>query len=110
MTWREIDFENRVCTLPAARAKNSIEHQIPLSDQAVEILKSVPRVGDSEYVFTLTGRRPIQGHHLIKRGLGELMPPMPAWVFHDIRRTAASGMARLGVHLPVIEKLLNHVS
>jgi hypothetical protein len=29
---------------------------------------------------------------------------------HDIRRTVASGMARLGVNLPVIEKLLNHVS
>jgi integrase len=29
---------------------------------------------------------------------------------HDIRRTVASGMARLGINLPVIEKLLNHVS
>ena len=29
---------------------------------------------------------------------------------HDLRRTAASGMARLGVNLPVIEKVLNHVS
>jgi integrase len=32
------------------------------------------------------------------------------WVLHDIRRTVASGMARLGVNLPVIEKVLNHVS
>ena len=35
---------------------------------------------------------------------------MPSWVLHDIRRTVASGMARLGINLPVIEKLLNHVS
>ena len=35
---------------------------------------------------------------------------MPPWVLHDIRRTVACGMARLGVNLPVIEKLLNHVS
>ena len=32
------------------------------------------------------------------------------WTLHDLRRTAASGMARLGVSLVVIEKILNHVS
>src|ERR1019366_3120750 len=32
------------------------------------------------------------------------------WVFHDLRRTMASGMARLGIQLPVIEKVLNHSS
>src|SRR5262249_30829025 len=36
--------------------------------------------------------------------------PKEPWVIHDLRRTAASGMARLGVRLPVIEKVLNHVS
>ena len=33
---------------------------------------------------------------------------MPPWRLHDLRRTAASGMARLGINLPVIEKVLNH--
>ena len=33
-----------------------------------------------------------------------------AWRLHDLRRTAASGMARLGINLPVIEKVLNHTS
>lgn len=111
MTWLEIDFENRVWTLPAARAKNSVEHTIPLSDQAVAILKSVLRIANSEFVFTISGARPIQGHHIIKRRLDALTPPeTPPWVLHDIRRTVASGMARLGIHLPVIEKLLNHTS
>lgn len=32
------------------------------------------------------------------------------WRFHDLRRTVASGMARLGIALPVIEKVLNHKS
>jgi integrase len=35
---------------------------------------------------------------------------MPAWILHDLRRTCASGMARLGINLPVIEKVLNHIS
>ena len=110
LTWREIDFDNRLWTLPAARAKNDVEHTIPLSDLAVEILRAVPRI-DGDYVFTITGRRPIQGHHVIKRRIDALMPPdIAPWVVHDIRRTVASGMARLGVNLPVIEKILNHVS
>ena len=36
--------------------------------------------------------------------------PMDHWTFHDLRRTLASGMARLGIQLPVIEKVLNHSS
>jgi integrase len=32
------------------------------------------------------------------------------WVLHDLRRTFASGLASLGVPIPVVEKLLNHVS
>ena len=35
---------------------------------------------------------------------------MPPWRLHDLRRTVASGMARLGINLPVIEKVLNHSS
>jgi hypothetical protein len=35
---------------------------------------------------------------------------MPAWRLHDMRRTVASGMARLGMNLPVIEKVLSHSS
>jgi integrase len=61
-------------------------------------------------VFTINGRNPIRGTHLVKRRIDRLAPPIPPWVLHDIRRTVASGMARLGVNLPVIEKLLNHVS
>ena len=46
-----------------------------------------------------------------KRRLDALLPPeMPAWRLHDLRRTVASGMARLGINLPVIEKALNHSS
>jgi integrase len=110
MEWKEIDLDAKLWTLPAARAKNSIEHSIPLSDQTVEILKALPRIAGSVFVFTIHGRNPIRGTHLVKRRIDTLASPMPPWVLHDIRRTVASGMARLGVNLPVIEKLLNHVS
>jgi integrase len=109
MRWAEIDLDAKVWTLPGERAKNGVEHSIPLSDQAADILKALPRAG-SDFVLTLNGRNPIRGTPLIKRRIDKLAPPMPPWVLHDIRRTAASGMARLGINLPVIEKLLNHVS
>jgi integrase len=110
MEWKEIDLDAKLWTLPSARAKNSIEHSIPLSNQTVEILKALPRIAGSDFVFTINGRNPIRGTHLVKRRIDKLGPPIPPWVLHDIRRTVASGMARLGVNLPVIEKLLNHVS
>ena len=59
----------------------------------------------------MNGRNPMRGFHLTKRRLDAFMPPdTPPWVWHDVRRTAASGLARLGVNLPTIEKILNHVS
>jgi integrase len=110
MEWKEIDLEKRVWTLPKERAKNGVEHSIPLSDQAADILRSLLRIDGSGFVFTINGRNPIRGTHLVKRRIDKLAPSMPPWVLHDIRRTVASGMARLGINLPVIEKLLNHVS
>jgi integrase len=110
LEWKEIDLVAKLWTLPAARAKNSVEHSIPLSDQAADILRSLPRIDGSKFVFTINGRNPIRGAHQAKRRIDALLPYVPPWVLHDIRRTVASGMARLGVNLPVIEKLLNHVS
>ena len=109
MSWGELDLEAKVWTLPAARAKNHQEHTVPLSGLTVEILRAMPRIG--EFVFSFTGSGPISAFDLIKKRLDRLMPPSTApWVLHDIRRSVASGMARLGVNLPVIEKILNHVS
>ena len=42
----------------------------------------------------------------MQASLGEV----PRWVLHDLRRSAATGMAKIGVALPVIEKILNHKS
>jgi integrase len=109
--WSEIDLDSRLWTLPAARAKNGVEHQVPLSDSAVEILKALPRIVGCPFVLTSSGRRPVSDFFNAKRTLDRLMPPDTAgWVLHDIRRRGASGMAKLGINLAVVEKLLNHVS
>jgi integrase len=41
MTWAEVDMAARTWTLPAARAKNNRQHQIPLSEQALDVLRLV---------------------------------------------------------------------
>jgi integrase len=109
MTWAEIDLDAGTWTLPAPRAKNGREHVLPLTEPAIAILRAMPRIGD--FVFTYSGSNAITGFHNVKSRLDALLPAdMSAWVMHDLRRTAASGMARLGINVAVVEKVLNHVS
>src|SRR5262245_40326599 len=112
MRWKEVYIENRLWTLPAERTKNNKPHEVPLSNAALAVLKNVPQAGTSPFVFTTNGgASPVSGYSEGKRRLDALLPAdMPAWRLHDLRRTCASGMARLGINLPVIEKVLNHSS
>jgi integrase len=110
MTWSEIDTASRVWTLPAVRAKNSTEYQIPLSDSAVQILQALPRIAGSDIVFTLSGRVPIRGFHNVKTRIDDLMPAGPPWTLHDLRRSFASGCARLGIAIHIVEAALNRKS
>jgi integrase len=116
MSWREIDLETRRWTIPASRTKNGIEHTVPLSQQALAILTALPRINSKDsLVFTTTGQSPPVNFALpqdrvaaaMRADIGNEVPP---WVLHDLRRSAATGMARLGIDLPIIEKVLNHTS
>ncbi len=109
MRWSEIDFDRAMWTLPGARSKNRLVHEIPLSEPVLNILRRLPRFLGSDFVFTTTGITPISGVGKVKDRIGEAMDA-PDWRTHDLRRTAASGMARLGVPPHVVEKVLNHKS
>jgi integrase len=114
--WDEIDLAAKVWSLPPERVKNKRAHSIPLSTQAAEILVSLPRIGASDIMFTTTGETPVSGFSRAKRNLDAAIAalnggePLSDWTFHDIRRSVASGLARLGVALHVVEKILNHQS
>jgi integrase len=112
MTWAEIDDAARVWTLPASRAKNATSHQVPLSDSALAILRAIPRIAGSDFVFTVTRGAPMRSFHNIKTHLDALTRPSTSapWTIHDIRRTFASGCARLGIAVHVVEAALNHRS
>lgn len=55
-TWDEIDLANRLWVIPAARMKMEREHRVPLSDAAVELLESLPRVEDEVLIFPSSKR------------------------------------------------------
>src|SRR5262249_17317591 len=95
-------------TLPPERVKNKNRHEIPLSAPARALLAELPRI--SEFVFTTTGAAPVSGFARAKRRLDQaITPPLLPWVLHDLRRSLASGMAALGVQVPVVERILNHI-
>jgi integrase len=119
MTWDEIDLDAKLWTLPPERVKNGERHQVPLSDAAIAVLTALPRIKTTKgFVFTTRRNAAVSGFSRAKDRLdasiaaavGDGAPAVAHWTFHDLRRTMASGMARLGIQLPVIEKVLNHTS
>jgi integrase len=108
--WSEIDETERLWSLPRERVKNNVPHTVPLAPQVWAIIAAQPRFADCDFVFTNDGRRAIGGFSRSKRKLDQRMKPRKPWALHDLRRTTASGMQRLGVRVEVIERCLNHVS
>jgi integrase len=109
MRWSEIDLDSGSWTIPAMRSKNGHSHEVPLSPPALRLLRSLPRFLGSDWVFTTKGRSPISGFGRFKRRL-QSTARTTSWRIHDIRRTVASAMARIGVEPHVVEKVLNHKS
>jgi integrase len=113
MTRDEIAPDLSTWTIPANRAKNGIAHIVPLSEQAQAILRAAPRIEretaeEQELVFP--GQRgPFSGFSKSKEALDEASG-VKDWRLHDLRRTMATGLQRLGVRLEVTEAVLNHVA
>ena len=106
MTWTELSDDLSTWTIPANRAKNAATHIVPLSAPAQELLRSLPQFG--ELVFPGL-RGPFNGWSKAKAAL-DVKSGVTNWRLHDLRRTAATGLQRLGVRLEVTEQVLNHVS
>jgi len=106
LRWSEIKDDTII--LGRDRTKAGEVHSIPLSPQALAILKQLPRIGPSDFVFTVTGRNPAVDFSGTKRRL-DAITKIPPWRIHDLRRTTATGLQRLGINLQVIEAVLGHV-
>lgn len=117
--WRELDRERAEWLLPSSRAKNGREHLVPLSPQAVALFDALaggeqwPKKG---YVLTTDGGKSrVSGFSKAKRKLDEQIadlieddePPVDPWRFHDLRRSAATGLQRLRIPGDWIEAAQN---
>jgi integrase len=126
--WDEVDFSRCTLTIPAARFKGNSTHVIPLSDDAIALLKSLPnsvvrRISsernrsneikhsneafESEFIFTSSGVRPVRDFHNAKLRLDRASGVMN-WCFHDLRRTCRTRLAELWVPDQVAELVLGH--
>jgi integrase len=128
--WFEISEDRTRWELPGSRTKNRKPHIVHLSETAREILRHAPRLTigtdrtSSPFVFTTTGKAHISGPSRAKTRLDNLIlmeritlaiakgePPKPLepWRMHDLRRTGATIMARIGIRWEVADRILNHV-
>ena len=125
MRWREVDLDAGQWTIAKERCKNGKAHTVDLHPVAVAALdplgdEAAPRLmrnaeGEADFVFSTTGRTPVSGFSKTKARIDARMQQIlgdkfQPWRTHDLRRTAASGMAALAFQPHVIERVLNHVS
>jgi integrase len=111
-TWSEFDFDKAQWTIPAERVKNSKAHIVHLPPIVVDILTALPRIGDKGLVFTTTGDRPVAGfgdaRYRLDRAMREAGAEVAPFTLHDLRRSAATGMASLGIAPHIVDRVLNH--
>jgi integrase len=103
--WSEFDLAKKIWTIPADRMKADAAHTVPLSDDAVAILKSLPRL-DGDYLFSVSsGRAPVRAFSAAKRLFdaeiikalreSDAKAKLPHFVIHDIRRTVRTGLSAI---------------
>ena len=88
--------------IPGSRYKTKLDHLVPLSAAALELLPA-----EGEWMFTITGRKPIRGFAVLKLGLDK-SSGVTGWTIHDLRRTARSLLSRAGVSSDIAERCLGH--
>jgi integrase len=112
------EIEGDLWTIPSERAKNGKAHLVPLTQAAIELLDTLPRLNSSTKLFPVAGNPDSsvngfsKGHPRLLREMAKIadVAQYPHFTIHDIRRTVATGMQRLKVPMPVTEAVLNHVS
>src|SRR5262249_35249941 len=106
LQWSEVNLAQRVINLPASRVKNGRDFTLPLSAQAHAILSELPRRNSTEHLF---GTRGFKDFGASKAALDQRIGIAP-YRLHDLRRSAATYMAEIGVLPHIVEAVLNHVS
>jgi integrase len=98
------EIKTEAIELPSERTRNATPHTLPLTPMMRRVLETLPRTGK----FVLNGTdRPFGDHSGAKE---KIAPAIRPWTLHDLRRSFASGLQRLGVAPHIVELALNHRS
>jgi integrase len=109
--WRDIDWQSGTWTIPREQAKSDREHTVPLSRQAIALLRRrvPPDAQPDELIFT-TETRSLLGNWDRAGKWFQTASGTAGWHRHDLRRTAATLLGNLGTDPHVIEAALGHVT
>jgi integrase len=130
MSWGELANDLSTWTMPGERTKNGAPHMVPLSAPACDLLRGLLPEHEGDARREIEDRRakgmlalpgalgtPFAGWSKAKAALdkaiadaGTRPAALAPWNVHDLRRTVATGLQRLGVRLEVTEAVLKHIS
>jgi integrase len=124
--WSEFDLIEKLWVIPAERMKTDVDHVVPLPDDVLDILKSLPRFQKGDHLFSTTfGLKPVNGfskakqrldRHILRswralarvRGEDRRKARIRPWIIHDIRRSVRTGLSALPVPDLVRELVIAH--
>jgi integrase len=106
MRWE--DISEGVWIIPAEDREKGNARRLKLPAAALAIIEALPRIKSNPHVFAGRGAKAIAGFSKGKAALDDAAP-MPAWVVHDLRRTAKTLMRRARVDRDISERVLGHV-
>ncbi len=110
MRAENIDFDNALWTISGKLYKTGIDHSVPLSNAAMEIVRR--RCGNRREGYIFAGHlldKPFNGAASALRRLQKAMLGRSAFTLHDLRRTCRTGLSRLGTDEQTAELVIGHI-
>jgi integrase len=105
--WTEFDLAKKAWSIPPARMKFANAHVVPLSDDAIAILQSLPRFEGGDYLFSSDGgKTTVKGYGRAKIALDKTLGRIEPWVLHDLRRTMRTGLSQFPTITDLVRELV----
>lgn len=114
MRWSELSTDLTTWTQPGEKTKNKQGHIVHLAPEAREVLVSLPRRTDTDFIFSTNGKTAVSGFSKAKSRLDDIIAEKNAgqkisdWRLHDFRRSCVTWLAGAGFNPAVADKILNH--
>lgn len=113
LRWEDVDLEKRVLTVPALFNKSKRLHQLPITDILFAVLQSRKALNiQSPFVFPGRADGPMKTGHMCEPRAVLLRirkeVDLPAFIWHDLRRTALSSGEKAGLPYLALQRIANH--